>query len=286
MHSNPDAVQSMHMGTTHIQVLLMETSVTQKIIPLLQSKTETIQRNLISWTPAAWLTYGAIIPLILVIIQSLSPEIKYAYFILDTTSPHWPAIILSSYTHTDISHIANNIGMYLISLMMIFAFCTNPKLMHHTSVIILGVVPFITSAVTLQLSASLGQEFYSQGFSAISYAYAALGLYVFFCGVMPDTDALISGYSPSNLYRARKFVAIFLIIGAVVLVLACGLSIGGVTTSDGNFVNGPAHVTGFFAGILTASLVGLRLKTNDVLINYLFILCGTAMIVPYLLMLL
>ncbi|KAF1078144.1 hypothetical protein [Methanogenium sp. MK-MG] len=263
----------------------MEPSVRQKIITHLQSKTETIQRNLRSWTPAAWLMYVAIIPLILIVIGCLSPDVKYAYFILDTTAPHWPAIILSSYTHSDISHIANNIGLYLLALMMIFVFCTNPKLLHDASVIILVVVPFITSAMTLHLSAALGQGLHSQGFSAIAYAYAALGLYAFVCWVMPDVHTPPSGDESSQPYPPGDIVTLFLIMAGVVLVLTYGLSTGGLTTPDGSLVNGPAHVTGFFAGIIIVSLVDLRLKTNDVRINHLFILCSIAMILPYLLVL-
>ena len=229
--------------------------------------------------------YGAFIPLILIGIEFLSPEIKYGYFILDTTSPHWPAIILSSYTHSDISHISNNIGLYLLALMMIFAFSTNPKLLHRTSVIVLIAVPVITSVITLYLSATLGQGFYSQGFSAIAYAYTALGLYAFFCWVMPDTHTLNPKDERSDAYPIRDIVALCMIMVAVVMVLAYGFSAGGLITPDGSFVNGPSHVTGFFAGILTASLVDLRLKTNDVRINHLFILCGITMILPYLLLL-
>ncbi|GAB7014844.1 hypothetical protein [Methanogenium cariaci] len=266
-----------------LQTVPMESSLRQKIILLLQSKTKTIPRNLKSWTPAAWLMYAAVIPLILIGIGCLSPERKYAYFILDTTAPPGPAVILSSYTHSEISHLANNIGLYLLALMMIFVFCTNPKLLHAASVIILVAVPVITSAVTLHLSATLGQGLYSQGFSAIAYAYAALGLYVFVCWMMPDIHTPPSKDRSSGPYPPGDIVVLFLIMAVVVLVLAYGLSAGALTTPDGNLVNGPAHVAGFFTGIISVSVVDLRLKTNDVRINHLFILCAVAMILPYLL---
>lgn len=263
----------------------MEQSLRQAVIPLLQKRIKTIQTNLRSWTSLAWLLYWGIVPLILFMIWSLAAEIKYGYFILDTTAPRWTNIFLSSYTHSDWSHLCNNIGLYLLALTLIFTCCANPKLLHYSSLIVLIVVPLFTSAVTMHLSATLSQGLYSQGFSAVAYAYTAIGLYTFFSIIMPAMPPLPFERESMHPYPKRHIAALFLIMATVILVLAHGLSAGEIITANGNFVNGPAHVIGFFAGIITVSLVDLRIKTNTVRINYLFILFGTSMIVPYLLML-
>lgn len=261
----------------------MEQSVRKTVLPLLHTKILTIQTNLESWTPSAWLIFFGIIPLVLAGIELLPPEMKAEYFILDTTAPHWTTIILSSYTHSDIIHLSNNIGLYLVALMMIFTCCTNPKLLHRSSLVVLLFVPLCTSLVTMHLSAVLEQGFYSQGFSAVAYAYTAIGLYAFLCWVMPDIRSLSPGHAASHPYPKRNVMPLLLILVAIVLVLSYGLSAGGLTTPSGTLVNGPAHVTGFFTGIITASLMDLKLRDNDMRINHLFILCGMTMLVFYLL---
>lgn len=261
----------------------MEQSVATKALPLLHEKVRTIQNNLLSWTPLAWLIFFGIIPLLLAGIEFLSPEIKAEYFILDTTAPHLTAIFLSSYTHSDITHLSNNIGLYLIALVMIFSCCTNPKILHRLSLVVLLIVPLFTSFLTIHISAILGQGLYSQGFSAVAYAYSAIGLYAFFCWVMPDIHSMPPSHTPSHPSQKTDIIGSFLIMLAIVLVLSYGLSAGGLTTSSGNLVNGPAHVIGFFTGIISASLVDLKLRDDNMRINHLFILCGITMLIPYLL---
>ncbi|MDE4908131.1 hypothetical protein L0665_05850 [Methanogenium marinum] len=263
----------------------MKQTAKKHIYPILHQKIKTIQTNLGLWKPASWLFYWGIVPLILTIVWSLPPDIKYGHFILDTTSPHWTSIILSSYTHSDISHISNNIGLYLLAMAMIFTCCKNPKLLHYSSLILFIFVPLFTSVVTMQLSVNLGIPLYSQGFSAVAYSFTALGLYTFFSLVMPGMPPLPFESGSSHPYPKRDILALSLILITIVLVLAHGLSAGGIVTNSGGFVNGPAHVIGFFSGIITVSLLDIRLNTNNVRIDYLFILFSTTMIIPYILML-
>lgn len=283
MYTHPD--MQCHPSRWMLQAGLMEQSVKKTALPLLHEKIKTIQTNLTSWTPVAWLMYWGVIPLTLFMIWSLSPEIKSGHFILDTTAPHWTSIFLSSYTHSGINHLGNNIGLYLLALTMIFTCCRNPKLLHYSSLIMLIAVPFFTSAVTMHLSAAFGQGLYSQGFSAVAYAYAAFGLYSFFSLVMPKMPPLPFERGTTHPYPKHDIVIVLLIITAIVFVLAYGLTAGEIVTSNGNYVNGPAHVIGFFSGIITISLVDLRLRTNSVKTDSLFILIGAAMLAPYLLML-
>jgi hypothetical protein len=126
------------------------------------------------WERKDWVAYSIFIPLVLLTIFILPPSIKDNYLILYIDKPTLLSIFFNNYTHSTLSHLGNNIGLYLLTILAIFIVETDKQRMHITFLLLFCVLPFL-SALPLFLLSSLIPP--AQGFSAIGSGFLGYLIY-------------------------------------------------------------------------------------------------------------
>ena len=219
------------------------------------------------WTLKSWIFFFVIIPAILTGIFLLSPEIKNDYFIFHFGCSGFPSMYLNAFVHSALDHFLSNLILYLLSMTVIFLFCSDPRLLYRSSVFILLVLPIIVSWVTY-LEFAAGNL---QGFSGIVFAYFGLMTWCLVKYFAVDHDPLIQKHKPTFwTYNQIGFII-------YVFMTILGLYIGIVPHSEHFTVNNPGHLTGFLFGILVVSLLDLPFATGPkknctIIINIWFLL--------------
>jgi hypothetical protein len=120
--------------------------------------------------------YYIITPLILILVYLLETDVKQC-LILDFQKPTALSIYMNHYTHSTLSHLSNNLGMYLVSIFSISNLETDWKRLHRVSCVLFTALPFMLSVFMLWFMPGLPPL---QGFSAISSGFVGYFVYAFY----------------------------------------------------------------------------------------------------------
>lgn len=116
--------------------------------------------------------YFLFIPIVLILLYSLPHNIQ-DYLILKPADPTIISIFLSNYTHSDLPHLVNNLGSYLIIMFLLFNIEINKRFFYLVSSLNFTVVPILSSFIIIHYF----PLFPALGFSAISSAFNGYLLY-------------------------------------------------------------------------------------------------------------
>ena len=131
------------------------------------------------WKMSDWVFYFLLVPALLVIIFDLPAGIKDTYFILTPGEITAYSLFLSNYTHSSLPHFLGNLFSYLVACFLIFNFETNRRSFRLYSMFMFLLLPWIISAVSLEM---VGLQTTYQGFSGIvssMFGYLSYAIYKF-----------------------------------------------------------------------------------------------------------
>jgi hypothetical protein len=131
------------------------------------------------WKISDWVFYFLLVPALLIAIFELPAGIKEAYFILTPSEITPYSFFLSNYTHSNLPHFIGNLISYLAVCFLIFNFETNKRSFHMYSLFMFLLLPWIISAVSLEM---IGFQTTFQGFSGIvssMFGYLTYAIYKF-----------------------------------------------------------------------------------------------------------
>lgn len=178
------------------------------------------------WKISDWIFYFLLVPGLLLFIYFLPVSVKETYFILYPSKITLYSFFLSNYVHSNIPHISANLSSYLAVCFLIFNFETDKHRFYAYSMLMLLVLPWIISLVSLSI---IGPDTTYQGFSGIVsslYGYLTYVIYrflkkyccrnmdlTFFFLIVTMNILLMLGNIPSQLFQY-----IFIVTFALVLV--------------------------------------------------------------------
>lgn len=84
---------------------------------------------------------------------------------------------MNHYTHSTLSHLGNNLGLYLLSMFAIFNIETNKRRFHIVSIVLFILLPIAMSLMMVKYFSVLPPL---QGFSAISSGFVGYFVYAFY----------------------------------------------------------------------------------------------------------
>ncbi len=183
--------------------------------------------------------FAGIVPLILITIFLLPPELKYL-MVLNTKDPTPVSVFLSSFTHISDWHLKENIAGYMVALAFIFPFERNRKLFRSVSLILMMILPFVVSWYTVSILGQLSIRTLSMGFSAIGWGY--LGY---------------SAYAVSDFIKSLKAVTQSAAIFLMLFMTGASLIIFQTPFARGSAINLSAHLIGFVLGALIPFMYSL-----------------------------
>jgi len=214
-------------------------------------KLDQLKTNLGSWTALEWTLFFVVIPVILFMIYLLPLGIKDSFFILNTGEmgriQTW---FLNSYTHSELyPHLVSNLVLYFFALFAIFSLENDKRRFRVMAVSSFGLVPIISSLLTIGLFQILGFQVQSQGFSAIVAALLAYMFISIILWILGDT--LIDFDHPEY---SRSKVLFYLMCALLTFILALivveGLYLGLFMNVGNSTNNGIAHFGGFITGLI------------------------------------
>ena len=132
-------------------------------------KTQT--KLLEDWKKWSYVLFFILIPSILILVYLL--PIKQ-YFILNPSSPTPISIFFSNYTHSEFSHLINNLISYLIVIFLLFNIEINKKMFLKVSLLNFLLVPALSSLFIIYFLSKVPPV---QGFSAVVSAFMGYLLY-------------------------------------------------------------------------------------------------------------
>ena len=136
-----------------------------------------------------------LVPLVqLLIFQYIPTSIKDSYFVLNTNNITPSSIFLQNYTHLAFGHIAGNLELYLIIMVLIFILRENRKRFYRDMGIIFFIAPFIISIATLYEFSLLGHTANIYGFSGIVVTLIGYFTYLFVNSLYRLSNNLIHRY--------------------------------------------------------------------------------------------
>ena len=207
--------------------------------------------NLRNWRWYEWAVFWGLVPALLLAIYALPEPVKDRYFILNTQFP-WRigTWFLSSYTHTQLyPHLAGNLALYLVTLLMIFAFESDRRRFWIAAAWSFGIVPFIGSGLTAILWGLFGKSATGQGFSAVNGAFLAYAMFIFVVWGLQERLLVLDHPELFSGTRARFLVVQVLVAVLVALIVVMGLVSGVFTDVGGEVTNGIAHFGGFITSL-------------------------------------
>nr|WP_321496776.1 hypothetical protein [uncultured Methanolobus sp.] len=146
------------------------------------------------WKISDCVFYFLLVPALLIIAFELPIGIKEAYFILTPSEVTAYSLFLSNYTHSSMPHFMGNLISYLVACFLIFNFETNKSSFRVYSIFMFLLLPWIISAISLDL---IGFQTTYQGFSGIVsslFGYLTYAIYKFlkkFCCKSMDLTFLL-----------------------------------------------------------------------------------------------
>jgi len=206
-----------------------------------------------SWSWYYWLFFYGFIPLIILIIPQLPPQIIKDYFLLNICAPALLPMFLMNYTHTELLHLTGVLSVYLVMITFVFFFEINKERIRKVSAFFFVALPLYLSIITVIYLGGIYCPVYPQmgkGFSGIASAFLGYFLYMGAIERMEEIPELLEGKGWRRGYvligdAIMKFLLILLLLFAA-------YSIGLFFDQGGSSLgNGAAHFTGLIAGILT-----------------------------------
>lgn len=125
------------------------------------------------WRKMDYLVFFILLPVILVLIYSLPPSLK-SMFILDPKNPTILSIYFSNYTHSEFSHLIDNLVNYLFIIFLLFNVEVNRELFYTVSLLNFTMLPILSSLLVISLIPNVPP---AQGFSAVVSAFIGYFLY-------------------------------------------------------------------------------------------------------------
>jgi len=194
--------------------------------------------------------------------------------------------LLNEYTHSTFDHIWGNVKLYLITLLVIFAFEDNKKRFWIMAASSFLIAPIIAAFLTKIFWTLINQNTVSQGFSGINAAFLAYSLMVFVIWALHDVLPI---FNQSNIFKGWQWFGYILMCMAVAITFALIIFYGlqlGIFVGGGYFVsNGIAHFGGFMTGLIVFLLCDLIPKNRNLNFDIIFIMAiimGFIIYIPYL----
>ncbi|MGE5832022.1 MAG: hypothetical protein ACM3X8_03815 [Methanomicrobiales archaeon] len=219
--------------------------------PNLGPKLGEVKSNLQSWSLAAWVSFWGFIPITLLALAALPQSVKEGWFILNTAHPErLSAWFLSSYTHSQLyPHLAGNLAVYFITLLMIFSFENRHRRFRLLAGWSFLAVPLVSSLLTILFWGYLGVSTSGQGFSAVNGALLAYAMFIFIVWGLEDRLEVFDHPEWFGGARFRFFVLQLLLTIMLVLVMVMGLLTGVFMDLGGSVSNGIAHFGGYVTSL-------------------------------------
>ena len=117
-----------------------------------------------AWSKHELFSYIVVIPLIFFLIYLLPAQIKESYFILYVNDPNVPSVFLMNFTHSDATHLFNNLSSYMILIFLLFNIEVNQRRFRWMMLLVLTVLPWLISISSIYLTPNIPPV---QGFSGI-----------------------------------------------------------------------------------------------------------------------
>ncbi|MEM2250831.1 MAG: hypothetical protein QXU01_04475 [Candidatus Hadarchaeales archaeon] len=157
------------------------------------------------WSRRELLVFLVFIPLLLFSIFILPLDLKEKYFILHSENPSIPSIFLANYTHSDLTHLSDNLVGYYFVMFPLFAITTGKEFFRKMMLFLFILLPFILSFAYL-LAFRSGS---TQGFSGIVaglYGYFLFAVYL----NLKDRQRIrkIDEFFPMFLFSLNAFIVV------------------------------------------------------------------------------
>jgi len=181
------------------------------------------------------------IPTLLAWIYTLPPELKYR-FILFFDHPGFLQLLTTNYVHQLFSHLQTNLFYYFLIMSIILVLETNRNRFRAMLLIVFGLIPLVTSVVTLQYFTAANY------FQVIGFSAAVAGLFGYLIYLMVE-----------KLYRVRQpgnyiaYLVWILVSAAIIMMSAAALGVTAVY-SVGHLANGLGHLVGYVIGLIMCYL--------------------------------
>jgi hypothetical protein len=131
------------------------------------------EKTVLKWKKLDHLLFFVFIPIVLISIFLLPNTVK-DIFILLPSSPTAISVFFSNYTHSDFSHLINNLIGYIIIIFLLFHLETNKRIFYINSFLIFIALPIISSLLIMYLIPNIPPV---QGFSAIVSGFVGYLIY-------------------------------------------------------------------------------------------------------------
>jgi len=127
-----------------------------------------------------YIFFLAIMPVILLIVYSLPHGIKTSYFVLNTTNPNLPSLLLSSYNHSSNEHLLGNLVVYLLLVPFILTLEKQKGRLYATLIFIFIALPIILSLLNILVIPILQNDTGFSGIISGLFGYYLVCVYTYF----------------------------------------------------------------------------------------------------------
>lgn len=126
-----------------------------------------------NWSRKEWIFFFLVVPSVLCGIFLL-PETIRQYLVLDPQQPSLLSIFANNYTHSNYSHLFENVGSYMVLIFVLFNIETDKSRFYRFVAATFFLLPFLASLFVVFFLPSMPPV---QGFSAIGSAFMGYAMY-------------------------------------------------------------------------------------------------------------